>query len=170
MYEGYGARLLFQRVIETTVPDIENAVRRAARLRDSATDSAAKARWDLYGRRLEAVICLLHSADHMVAYQAQLDRVNALGIKPEANPPLGAESSWDRTDMMRLAREEIDNTVRLKRLIESTPEPILDLAPVREEETIMRLGPDLVGQLQRKIDIMNSRWKDYDRLFTVPNP
>jgi hypothetical protein len=131
MYEGYGARLLFQRVIETTVPDLENAVRRAARLRDAAADPAAKARWNLYGRRLEAVICLLHSADHMVAYQAQLDRVNALGVKPEANPPLGAESSWDRTDMIRLAREEIDNTVRLKRLLESTPEPILDLAPVQ---------------------------------------
>ncbi len=170
MYEGFGARLLFQRVIETTVPDIENAVRRTARLRDSAPDAAARSKWDLYGRRLEAVICLLHSADHMVAYQAQLERVKSLGVKPEPNPPLGAESSWDRTDLMRLAREEIDNTVRLKRLLESTPEPILDLAPVREEETIMRLGPDLVAQLQRKIDIMNSRWKDYDRLFTVPNP
>jgi len=34
----------------------------------------------------------------------------------------------------------------------------------------MRLGPDVAGQLQHKIDTMNAHWRDYDRLFTVPNP
>jgi hypothetical protein len=170
MYEGYGARLLFQRVIETAVPDIEKAIGHVERLTAAAPDDAARAKWRLFGIRLEAVTCLLHTADHMVAYQAQLDRVKALGVKPEANPPLGAESSWDRTDLMRLAREEIDTTAHLKQLLDRTPEPILDLAPVPEEETIMRLGPDLSKQLQRKIDLMNAHWRDYDRLFTVPNP
>jgi hypothetical protein len=170
MYEGWGARLLFQRVIETTVPDVESALGHIRHIRDAAADDAARARWDLFGRRLEAVVCLLHSADHMVGYQAQLDRVKGLAIKPEPNPPLGTESSWDRTDLMRLAREEIDTAVRMKRLLESTPEPILDLAPVADEETIMRLGPDLPAQLGRKIAIMNVHWRDYDRLFTVPNP
>ena len=103
-------------------------------------------------------------------YQAQLDRVKALGVKPEPDPVLGVQSSWDRTDLMETARKEIDNTVHLKRLIETTTEPILDLAAIPEEETIMRLGPDIVGQLKRKIDLMNARWMDYDRLFTAPNP
>jgi hypothetical protein len=170
MYEGFGARLLFQRVIETVVPDVEGAMGHARRIRDAAPDDAARARWDLFARRLEAVVCLLHSADHMVAYQAQLDRVKALGVKPEANPVLGVQSSWDRTDLMETARKEIDNTARLLRLLQSTKEPILDLAPVAEEETIMRLGPDLAAQLKCKIDIMNVHWMDYDRLFTAPNP
>ena len=91
-------------------------------------------------------------------------------MKPEANPPLGTQSSWDRTDLMDLARREIDNTVRLRRLLQGTAQPILDLAPTAGEETIMRLGPNLVAQLQRKIDLMNAHWMDYDRLFTVPNP
>ena len=34
----------------------------------------------------------------------------------------------------------------------------------------MRLGPSLAAQLQRKIDIMNAHWGDYDRLLTAPNP
>lgn len=170
MYEGFGARLLFQRVVETVVPDVEQAIGRVKRLREAAPDAAARSRWEVFARRLEAVVCLLHTADHMVAYQAQLDRVKALAVKPEANPPLGAESSWDRTDLIRLAREEVDNTARLKRLLDTTHEPILDLAPIAEEETIMRLGPGLPGQLQRKIDLMNAHWKDYDRLFTAPNP
>lgn len=170
MYEGFGARLLFQRVIETAVPDIEGALKRVHRIRDAATDHAARARWEVFGRRLEAVICLLHSADHMVAYQAQLDRVKSLAVKPEPNPPLGTQSSWDRTDLIETARKEIDNTVRLLRLLQSTKEPLLDLAGISSEETIMRLGLDLPAQLKRKIDIMNAHWMDYDRLTTAPNP
>jgi len=60
--------------------------------------------------------------------------------------------------------------VNLKRLLESTKEPVLDLAPVPAEETIMRLGPDVAAQIKDKIDTMNAHWRDYDRLFTVPNP
>ena len=170
MYEGYGARLLFQRVIETVVPNVEGARTRILALRDAAPDATARARWDLLARRLEAAICLLHSADHMVGYQAQLDRVKSLAVAPEPNPVLGTESSWDRTDLMRLAREEIDNTAHLQRLLQGSADPILDLATLPEDETIMRLGPDLPAQLKRKIDLMNAHWLDYDRLFTKPNP
>jgi hypothetical protein len=122
------------------------------------------------GKRLQAVIYLLQSADNMVAYQAQLDRVKGLGAKPEANPVLGVQSGWDRTDLMQTARKEIDTAVNLRRLLASTNEPILDLAPTPEDESVMRLGPEVASQLKHKIDIMNAHWRDYDRLFTVPNP
>ena len=49
----------------------------------------ARKQWDLIGKRLQAVIYLLQSADNMVAYQAQLDRVKALGPKPEAESGAG---------------------------------------------------------------------------------
>jgi hypothetical protein len=170
MYDGFGARLLFQRVIETVVPDVEGALGHIRRIRESAADAAARAKWDLFARRLEAVVCLLRTADHMVAYQAQLDRVKSLGVRPEPNPVLGVQGGWDRADLMDYARKEIDNTARLLHLLQTTKEPILDLAPVPAEETIMRLGPDLPAQLKRKIDLMNAHWMDYDRLFTAPNP
>jgi hypothetical protein len=60
--------------------------------------------------------------------------------------------------------------VSLKRLLDSTDQPILDVAPTTGEETIMRLGPDVSAELGHKIDVMNTHWRDYDRLFTVPNP
>ena len=170
MFEGYGARLLFQREIEITVPDVESARQHAQHLSESASNDAGRARWDLFARRLEVAICLLHTADHMVSYQAQLDRVKSLGVEPEANPPLGTRGSWDRDDLWNLARAEVDNTAQLKRLLDKSKEPLLDLAPVESEETIMQLGPDLPAQLQRKIDTMNAHWTDYDRLFTRPNP
>ncbi len=170
MYEGWGARLLFQRTIELTLPQLSKAMRLMQEIAKASKDEGAREYWDLTGKRLQAVIYLLQSADDMVAYQAQLDRVKTLGVKVEANPVLGTQSSWDRTDLMQTARREIDTMVALNQLLKSTKEPILDLAPTSEEETIMRLGPNITAQIQHKIDVMNAHWRDYDRLFTSPNP
>jgi hypothetical protein len=170
MYEGWGAKMLFQRTIELTLPRARRALSLVEGIESSAKDETARNRWDLTGKRLQAVIYLLESADNMVAYQAQLDRVKSLGGKPEQNPVLGVQSSWDRTDLMETARKEIDTMVNLDRLLESTKEPILDLAPADEEETIMRLGPHVTAEIKHKIDVMNAHWRDYDRLFTAPNP
>jgi len=170
IYEGWGAKLLFQRTIEMILPQVRTALSRVERIKEAGKDEAARKQWDLTGKRLQAVIYLLQSADNMVAYQAQLDRVKNLGAKTEPNPVLGVQSGWDRTDLMETARKEIDTMVNLKRLLESTDQPILDLAPTPAEETIMRLGPNVAAELKDKIDIMNAHWRDYDRLFTQPNP
>ena len=170
MYEGWGARMLFQRTIEITVPRARRALSLIEGIQRAATDAAAQRQWELMGKRLQAVIYLLQSADDMVEYQAQLDRVKSLGAKVEANPVLGVQSGWDRTDLMDLARREIDIMGDLDRLLEGTKEPILDLAPTPEEETIMCLGPNVTAQIKHKIDVMNAHWRDYDRLFTAPNP
>jgi len=170
MYEGWGARLLFQRNLELTMPQMRNAMSRVEKIRDTAKTDDSRKYWYLTAKRIQAAIYLLQSADNMVAYQAQLDRVKALGVKPEPNPVLGTQSSWDRSDLMELARKEIDTMIALKRLLDSTKEPILDLAPTPEEETIMRLGPNVSAQIKRKIDTMNAHWLDYDRLFAKPNP
>jgi len=169
MYRGWGAKMLFQRIIEGTVPVMQRALDSARRITAVMTDEGLRHQWSVHERRMEAVICLLHSADHMVSYQAHLDRVHELCLAPEHNPPLGVQSDWARTDMLELARREIDNTVRLTQLIESTEETIIDTAPTPEEEYVMRLGPDLVEQLKRKISTMNAHWRDYDRIFTAPN-
>ena len=170
MYEGWGARMLFQRTIEITLPRARRALSLLQDIQSTAKDDAARKQWELMGKRLQAVIYLLQSADDMVEYQAQLDRVKAMGAKPDPNPVLGVQSSWDRTDLMETARKEIDTMVDLNRLLASASEPILDLAPTPGDETIMRLGPDIAAQIKHKIDVMNAHWRDYDRLFTAPNP
>ena len=112
----------------------------------------------------------MRNVDDVVQYQSQLDRVKSLKIKPDPNPVLGAQSGWDRTDMLRLARDEVDNALQLRQLLLSAKGPLLDLAPTPGEETSRRLGPDLAAQLKRKMDIMNAHSDDYTRLFTAPNP
>jgi hypothetical protein len=167
MYEGWGARLLVENIVEKTTASLSRAEALAARLREG---SQTPAEWELLGQRLGALECLVRGAGDVVEYQAQLDRVRALGGKPDPNPVLGAASGWDRTDMLRLARNEIDNAMRLRQLLLSAKGPLLDLAPTAAEETSRRLGPDLPAQLKRKMDIMNAHWEDYQRLFTTPNP
>jgi len=167
MYEGWGARLLVENVIEKAAASVSRAEGLAYRI---GAGSATPGEWELLGQRLAALECLVRGSGDVVEYQAQLDRVKSLGGKPDPNPVLGAQSGWDRTDLMRLARNEIDNAMRLRQLLLSAKGPLLDLAPVPAEETIRRLGPDLPAQLQRKMDIMNAHWEDYKRLFTTPNP
>ncbi len=108
----------------------------------------------------------------MVAYQAQLDRVKSLAVPPEPNPVLGTQSSWDRTDLAWASRAPRSTTPRTF-AASCTSTHDADPRSRRqspEDETIMRLGPDLPAQLKRKIDLMNAHWLDYDRLFTKPNP
>jgi hypothetical protein len=167
MYEGWGARLLVQNIMEKATGSLSRAEALALRLREGSSSSGE---WELLGQRLAALQCLVHGADDVVQYQAQLDRVKALGGKVDPNPVLGAQSGWDRTDLMRLARNEIDNAMRLRQLLLSAKGPLLDLASTPAEETSRRLGPDLPEQLKRKMDIMNAHWEDYKRLFTAPNP
>jgi hypothetical protein len=170
MYEGWGARLLFQRTMEITLPQALKALSLVQGIAQTTKDDTARKQWDLLGKRIQAIIYLLQSADDMVCYQAQLDRIKSLDRKVEANPVLGFQSNWARTDMMEIARREIDTMANLDRLLESTKEPILDLAPTPAQETIMRLGPNITSQIKHKIDVMNAHWRDYDQLFTPPNP
>jgi hypothetical protein len=166
MYEGWGARLLVQNIMEKVTDSLNRAEAMSQRLREGA---GSPGEWELLGQRLAALQCLVRNADDVVEYQAQLDRVKAAGEKPDPNPVLGAQSGWDRTDLMRLARNEIDNAMRLRQLVLSAKGPLLDLAPVPAEETSRRLGPDLPEQLKRKMDIMNAHWEDYKLLLTSPN-
>ena len=97
------------------------------------------------------------------------ESVLAVGRRPEYGPSPGVQSDWARTDMMETACREIDNTVHLMQLIKESDEPIIDMAPTPEEEYVMRLGPNLVDQLQLRINTLNACWRDYDRICTVPN-
>lgn len=125
--------------------------------------------FQLLDLRLQATNILCNNAENAISYQAQLNKAKASKIEPDPAPVIGTSSSWERLLILETARKEIDNTVLLIQLIESTNESILDLAPTKELEDIRRLGPDFKLQLNHKLRIMNEHWLDYNRLFTIPN-
>ncbi|MGA2328951.1 MAG: hypothetical protein ABSH05_21995, partial [Bryobacteraceae bacterium] len=77
MYEGWGARLLVQNILEKVTGSLNRAEALALRLREGSSSSGE---WELLGQRLAALQCLVRSASDIVQYQAQLDRVKALGV------------------------------------------------------------------------------------------
>ena len=154
-----------------------NEIRRNIRTARSAISGIMKTgltneqskEFQLLDLRLQAFNLLCNNTENAIIYQAIIDHVKAVGCKPDPNPPGQNQSSWDRSLILETARKEIDNTALLIKLLESTGDVILDKASVKQEEDIRRLGPDLVDQLKLKLKIMNSKWLDYNRIFTVPN-
>jgi len=169
MFEGYGARMLVQRVYEMVMANLTKSERLAGGLLERETDPVRKAQWDLLLKRLTVLHSLVQTIDNVVAYQALLDLVHSRGVEPEQNPVLGTDDSWDRREILRIARNEIDNAIRLKSLLESSKVPLIHTSAIPKYETIRMLGPQLPAQLKNKIDIMNKHWIDYNRLYTPPN-
>jgi len=98
----------------------------------------------------------------MVAYQAHLDRARSLALN-RRRIRRSARSRLARADMMKRARNRQCRPA--KGIDREHPRAAARLDADAEEETIMRLGPDLPVQLKRKIDIMNAHWRDYDRSY-----
>jgi len=123
--------------------------------------------------RMQALYCLLNNAENAVSYQAQMDRVKEADIKPDPFQDYvtaRSQSTWDRQLILKTARQEIDNTAELISLIQSRPnDVIIDTVHSKDEEYVRMLGPDLVEQLKKKINIMNAHWEDYRRIYTQPN-
>lgn len=168
MYEGWGARLLVEQTINVARSHLQRAIQAVRRLELEAVAEAPTLH-----ARVNLLAGLLQNGQNAVAYQAQLDRMKAsmpMDLGSLAPPPLGATASWDRLDLVNLARAEIDNTVRLRELIRDHGRSILDLAPEGIPETIMRFGSNLCQHLDRKIETMSSRWGDYDRVSPPANP
>jgi hypothetical protein len=169
MFEGYGARLLVQRVFEMVMKNLTNAEKLAQKLRKIEKDPSRIEQWNNLEIRLAVLNSLVKTIDNVVAYQALLDLVKTRGVEPEKDPVLGTAATWDRQEIQRIARNEIDNSVRLKRILETSSVPLIHTSQIAEYETIRVLGPELPSQLKQKIDIMNKHWLDYNRLYTAPN-
>lgn len=169
MFEGYGAHLLVQRIIEMVSANLDKAAKATSKLKESK-DTAQNAQWVLLGKRIAVVESLVRTIDNVVAYQALLDRIKTMKIMPEPNPVLGTRNSWDREEIMRIARNEADNAVKLRDLLLSEKQPLIETASTSKGENIRLLSPVLPEQLKHKIDIMNAHWQDYNKLLTMPNP
>ena len=169
MFEGYGARLLVQRVYEMVIQKLEKAEELTDKLLSQGKKTEAVNKWKALKNRLTVLHSLVRTIDNVVGYQALLDIAHNRNVSPEPNPVLGTGPSWDRQEIMRIARNEIDNAANLKNILESSPIPLIQGAKIPEYETIRMLGPDLTSQLKKKIDIMNAHWEDYKKLYTPPN-
>ena len=169
MFEGYGARMLVQRVYEMVMSNLTKAQKLARVLQEKEKDTSHIGQWKNLENRLAVLHSLVQTIDNVIAYQALLDLARSRNVEPENDPILGTAAAWDRQEIQRIARNEIDNAARLKKLLESSSVPLIHTSKIPDYETIRVLGPQLPSQLQLKIDIMNKHWLDYNRMYTAPN-
>ncbi|MEX0719291.1 MAG: hypothetical protein WD059_01400 [Balneolaceae bacterium] len=170
MFEGYGAKMLVQRLTELATGSIQEAIEASERLISGATDGHSVRQWELLNKRLKVVLSFIRTVDNVVGYQALLDLAKQDSVEVEPDPVLGALGSWKRQELIRIARNEVDNAAILRDLLVNTNEMLIHTARTPDMESIRVLSPQLTDQLKRKIEIMNNKWQDYNRLFTRPNP
>ncbi len=122
----------------------------------------------LFSARLGAAACLVRTARNTIMYQYALDT---------ADQPMFGPNAMDYDDnimydqralvMRKIAREEADNVAELIGIIEENEREgvIVEHAQKASEESVFLLGPDLVGDLRKKLKIMMSHWHDYELLY-----
>ena len=110
--------------------------------------------------RLQALVLTIQNAIYTSEYQEFLDR-----FLP------GAMSQPDRqhgyavpADGVKIVEADIENTKKFIALLKSSTVPIINTAGTPQEADVFTYGPDLIEQLQRKIDISYRHLPDHLKL------
>lgn len=169
-YQGLGGAAVSGQILARMNADIAEA--RGLISRIAATPAAAQAKgWlELLDKRLRVFDILIDNCRDGLEYQYLLDfmRGGRLRRPVEFQEHLTDITEWRQ--IKDIARREMDNSIVLAEMLESTKEVLLDLARTKEEENIRVLGPDLADQLRLRVKIMAKYWEDYERLFDQEKP
>jgi len=114
--------------------------------------------------RLKVLACFYRNALYTIQYQDILDRADyATPPKEDNYYPMDGDQLL--MEIQNITRHDVDNTLELIRLLESTKETLVWTAPTPAEEDIFLLGPNLVEQLYKKNEITLKHQLELYRLF-----
>ena len=161
-----------ERLMGAAATPVRRAIKGAEALRDTAEDAKARDAWALLGLRLRALASVIRTCVNVPQFQAYMDRRKA-AIEAEAltvtETPEWMPGEHERTWVMDVFRDELDNVTELIALMRSAPGPLFRLAPDKAREDTFTFGPDLIDQLEKKRRIMLDHWLDFDDLYPRPN-
>jgi hypothetical protein len=164
VFRGESVMWMARWALEEAYSTLKGAQRQLNALASEAGENSGALQ--LEAMRVGAFACLVKNAQNVIRYQYALDVSH--------HPQFG----WNVMDydenilydqralqLRKIAREELDNTQALIDLIESQSEPVVVHAESAEAESVFLLGPDLVGDLRRKMNVMLDHWQEYETLF-----
>ena len=171
VFRGEGAMWMARWALQDAINRLQGARQTVRAMADRCQEPEARKRLSLYAARVGAFGCLAANARNTVMYQYALDTA----AQPQFGPNMmdyDDNIMYDQRalTMRKIAREEVDNTADLIALMKSESEPVLAHASQPSEESVFLLGPDLLGDLRRKLDIMMDHWQDYERLYPSTKP
>ncbi len=167
-YQGLGGAAVSGRILVRMHADLARARQDLRRI--AAASARLKPEMDLFDKRLQVFGLLVDNCRNALEYQYLLDFMKGGRLlRPiEFQEHLTGISEW--LEIKDFARREMDNSIVLAGLLDSTREVLIDTTKTSAEENIRVLGPDLAAQLRRKVKIMAAHWEDYERLFDREKP
>lgn len=168
-YQGLGGAAVSGQLLVRMKADIAQARRLISSMAPSAPPPR-RAELELLDRRLRVFDILIDNCRDGLEYQYLLDFMKGGRLRRpiEFQEHLTDIPEWRQ--IKEIARREMDNSIVLAEMLESSRDALLDLAKTKEEENIRVLGPDLARQLRRRVEIMAKYWEDYERLFDEEKP
>lgn len=162
-YQGLGGTAVSGQILVRMQADLARAREDARRI--GASNAAQRSAMELFDKRLQVFSILVDNARDALEYQYLLDFMKGGRLlRPiEFQEHLTDITEWRQ--IKDIARREMDNSIVLANLIESTKEVLIDTTKTSAEENIRVLGPDLADQMRRRVKIMVRHWEDYERLF-----
>jgi hypothetical protein len=166
VFRGEGVMWMSRWCLQEAIGTLKGAQASAGAIAGQITDPAAAARMAFYAARIGALACLAATIRNTIMYQYALD----IAEQPQYGPNMMDYDDNIICDMRalnlrKIAREEFDNVAELIELIESQPGKVLEHASSPAEESVFMLGPNLLADLKRKLDIMLDHWHDYERMY-----
>jgi hypothetical protein len=140
--------------------------------KEKVADPQLKQKLELNALRADAQRCLLATVSNTIQLAViSYERERYTGLYMEATDPF--QPSWNTGSkqlqvIYALQRSELDNTNELIKILKTSPEPLIVSASDKSQEGFYRYGPDLVDQLEKKVELMLKHWRDVDELYFRP--
>jgi hypothetical protein len=163
MVNGYSGSLLATTLLEEAIEHVEAATDRAESLAGALSGDDAE-EFERLASRLRALDCVYTTIENAVRYQEILDRTD-YEQRPREDNIWPVEGDQRLREIQNVTRSEVDNSVELAEVVESTDAPVLDLADTPEEEWIFQYGPDVVEHLEKKVALTLDHQWDLHRLY-----
>lgn len=165
---GYSAKFAYKNLFYGHfAPKVQSAVNSFKALIPFAKDKDVAHYLEMQSKKAEMYCCIGRNALNIISYQEILDRTDYKKTPEDTTLEANEQGDVRLDKLRRICRAEINNTVQIIRLIESTPEPLLQHAPGDEFESVMILGTrgKLLKDLYKKIEIMENHRRDLLRLY-----
>ena len=162
---GLGGRNLYRMIYNKAMPRMNEAIRKISSLISCAVDEEARKYLTAQTAKFKVWQCIMTNAKNVIAFQFYLDETDYNTPPKDWTYSIGDQGSIRYYSLMELIRSEVDNTIKLIDVLEKAEQPVIHQAVSKEFENVMLLGPDLVEQLKKKINIMEDHRRDIERLY-----
>ena len=161
LINGFSGSLLAGNLLNQAISHLQAAAGEIDELRDQVVNKDAL---DVLSLRLRTLICFYRNARNTIQFQDILDRTDYEHPPKEENIyPMDGDQKL--REIQNVTRDEIDNIRELIGLLKNSKVPLLELAPSMAEEDIFLIGPNIVEQLEKKVQIMLKHQLDVYRLY-----